>query len=171
MVLRIALLATLLALLVVALLYPYRAQTPAVEHISNSTALAEIQQGRVRAIVIDGNQATMTLADGTKQLVTVSDRGNEFVRAVLDRNQAEPTRPIELRCEQQGPALGLAFAVLVSLLPCSCSSRSSCSRHPRSNGRAQDGDTSSSRGSRTCAIAARSRRTSSSARRPASSAK
>jgi len=106
-----------LPVLAVALLYAYRAQTPATEQVAYSAVLNEVQEGKVRAVIVEGNRAAITLADGRRQLVTVPDGDETLARAVLDRNRSDPAHLIELRYEGSAPSFGIAGAVVLSLLP------------------------------------------------------
>ncbi len=102
------------------LLYAYRSQVPAVPQVSYSTALSEVQDGRVRQVVIeDGRLVTLSLVDGSQQQVITPDGGTALAQAVADRNRADPAHPIELRASNTGPAGPpfVAVSVLVALLP------------------------------------------------------
>ena len=124
--LAVALLIAVLAVtLGIGLLYAYRAQSPAFQQIPVSTAITEIQAGQVQGILIQDDQATLNLNDGTMQLVTTGDRGASIARAVNDANQSRvpSIRPIALHYEN-GVALGSGFglsgvailAILLTLL-------------------------------------------------------
>jgi len=117
--LRGILLLILLVALGVALLYAYRAQSPSTETVSYGQLLTEIQSGQVRAVTVEGNRATITLSDGTKQQATLPDQDQTLARAVSDRNQTDPAHPIGLRYEQSSSlGFGVApLAVLLGLLP------------------------------------------------------
>jgi hypothetical protein len=97
------------------LLYAYRAQTPALPSVSLAQVLSEIQDGRVRAVTIEGNRATVVLTDGRTEQTTVPN-GDLVVRAVAERNQADPAHPIELRFSQTSPLYSVA-SIVVSFLP------------------------------------------------------
>lgn len=117
--LRVGLVAALAVLIAIALLYTYRAQSPAAQQIPVSAAIGEIQDGRVRSVVIEGSRATLTLSDGTTQEVTLAERDDILARAVADFNsQQRRTPPIELRYEHD-PRFGgfAAIPILVALLP------------------------------------------------------
>jgi putative oligomerization/nucleic acid binding protein len=112
------LLLVLIALFVVGLglLYAYRSQSPAVPSASLAQVLSEIQDGRVRAVTIEGNRVTVVLNEGRTEQTTVPN-GDLVVRAVADRNQADPAHPIELRFSQTSPDFGVASSIFLSLLP------------------------------------------------------
>jgi len=102
----------------IALLYAYRAQSPAAESISVGTAIEELQSGRVKAVAILGNQASITLADGTKQQALLSDRDDIFAKAVTDYNTANPpSKRVDLKYEQPSATFSLIGSLLISLLP------------------------------------------------------
>jgi ATP-dependent Zn protease len=107
----------LVVVLGVGLLYAYRSQTPAMPAVSYTQALSEIQNGQVRSVVIEGQRATLTLADGTHQQLTVPDNGDGLRTAVTDRSRADPTRPIDLRYSAEPPGALMFVPVLVSLVP------------------------------------------------------
>jgi hypothetical protein len=116
-----SLLRVLLALIAVfviglGLLYAYRAQTPALPSVSLAQILSEIQNGRVRAVTIEGNRATVVLTDGRTEQTTVPN-GDLVVRAVAERNQADPAHPTELRFSQTSPDYSVASSIVVSFLP------------------------------------------------------
>ena len=92
-------LATAIVLFVVGvgLLYAYRAQTPAVPTVSLAQVLTEIQDGRVRAVTIERNQATLVLTDGRTERTTIPEPDTILAQAVTTRNQADPPHVIELR--------------------------------------------------------------------------
>jgi hypothetical protein len=115
LVVRLVLVLILLVVLGLGLLYAYRAQTPAVATASLAQVLTEIQDGRVRAITIEGNRATVLLIDGRTEQTTVPDRAELVVRAVTERNQADPTHQIELRFSQTSP--DFSVSIFTSLLP------------------------------------------------------
>jgi hypothetical protein len=120
------LLLVLVVLFVVGLgsLYAYRAQTPAVPTVSLAQVLTEIQEGRVRAVTIEGNRATVVLADGRTEQTTLpgpdagpGQVGAVLSRAVTDRNQADPAHQIALRFTQTSPEFSVGSSILLSILP------------------------------------------------------
>jgi hypothetical protein len=98
------------------LLYAYRAQTPAVPEVSFAHVLTEIQDGRVRAVTIEGNRATVVLTDGRTEQTTAPN-GDLVVRAISDRNQADPQHPIEFRFTQTSPDFSVVSSIFLSVLP------------------------------------------------------
>jgi hypothetical protein len=78
-------------------LYAYRFQTPAVPTVPLSQALTDLQAGRVKAVVIEGNRATITLAAGETQRVTLADRDATLSDAIQAHNEADPAHPTALR--------------------------------------------------------------------------
>jgi putative oligomerization/nucleic acid binding protein len=116
LVLRVLLALIALFVIGLGLLYAYRSQTPAVPTASLAQVLSEIQDGRVRAVTIEGNRATVVLTDGRTEQTTVPN-GDLIVRAVSDRNQADPAHQIELRLTQPSQEFSLALSILLSLWP------------------------------------------------------
>ena len=100
----------------IGLLYAYRSQSPAIPAVPYSAALGAIQDGRVRVVEIEDSRATLTFADGTRQQSTAPDSGEALVRAVQDRNHADPAHPIDLRLGS-GPAPNQGPVVLFVFLP------------------------------------------------------
>jgi hypothetical protein len=98
------------------LLYAYRSQTPAVPSVSLAKVLSDIQDGRVRAVTIEGDRATVVLTDGPTEQTTVPT-GDLMVRAVADRNRADPSHQIELRFSQTSPDFSVASSIFLSVLP------------------------------------------------------
>lgn len=98
------------------LLYAYRSQTPALPSVSLAKVLSDIQDGRVRAVTIEGNRATVVLTDGPTEQATVPN-GELVVRAVADRNQADPAHPIELRFSQTSQDFSVVGSIFLSVLP------------------------------------------------------
>jgi ATP-dependent Zn protease len=100
-----------------ALLYAYRSQSPAVQAVPMTQAVSEIQDGRVGEVVIEENRATLTLRDGSRQVTNVPFPDDTLVRAVAQRNQSDPSHPIQLRTQQQSSPLPFVISVVLSLLP------------------------------------------------------
>jgi hypothetical protein len=113
----VRLLVAVVALFVIGigLLYAYRAQTPAVPTASLAQVLTEIQDGRVRAVTIEGNRATLVLTDGRTEQTTVP-YGDMLVRAVMDRNRAAPAQ-IALRFTEASAEFSTLSSIFLSVLP------------------------------------------------------
>ena len=110
----------LLALVVgVALLYAYRAQSPASEVVSYDKAITEIQSGQVAIVAIGPNLATLDKRDGSKESVNIgSNDGGAFQKVVLDYNATQPPdRRVQLQLQKDSPTFGVIGSVLLSLLP------------------------------------------------------
>jgi hypothetical protein len=114
--LRVLLVLIVLFVIGLGLLYAYRSQTPAVPTASLAQVLTEIQDGRVRAVTIEGNRATVVLTDGRTEQTTVPN-GDLVVRAVFDQNQANPAHQIELRSTQTSPEFSVGSSIFLSVLP------------------------------------------------------
>jgi len=115
-ILRLLLVLVALFVLGLGLLYAYRSQTPAVPSVSIAKVLSDIQDGRVRAVTIEGSRATVVLTDGPTEQATVP-YGDLVVRAVADRNQADPSHQIELRFSQTSPDFSVVGSIFLSVLP------------------------------------------------------
>jgi cell division protease FtsH len=102
----------------VALLYAYRAQTPATKEITESEAIARVQRGEVQEIAVSGNKATITLRDGGQKFVaTLGDDTREFTSRIYNYNDANPGKSVSLKNEEQSATLGLIGQLFIGLLP------------------------------------------------------
>jgi len=101
------------------LLYAYRSQTPSVPEVSITQALQDINGGRVRAVTISGNRATLEFRDITrgKEQTTLADPDTILGRAVTDYNAANPTKAIALTYQEEGQTLPVVGSIVLSLLP------------------------------------------------------
>src|SRR5688572_10335219 len=81
-----SLLTLALVLMGFALLYAYRSQTPSVPSVPLTQAIEDVQAGRVRAVTIVGDQATLELRNGTKEQTTLPEQDQIFARAINDYN-------------------------------------------------------------------------------------
>jgi putative oligomerization/nucleic acid binding protein len=116
-ILRVLLVLIVLFVVGLGLLYAYRAQTPAVPTASLEQVLSDIQDGRVRAVTIEGTRATVVLTDGRTEQAT-GPNGDLLVRAVSDRNrEAGPAQQIALRYTPTSPDFSIVGSILLSLLP------------------------------------------------------
>jgi hypothetical protein len=105
-----------LILLGLALFSAYRAQMPGAEAVTLAQVLTAIQDGRVRAVTVEGDRATIVLTDGRTQRATVpNERDNVVGRAVMERNRTNPTQQTELRYSS-GSSFTLGY-VLLGYLP------------------------------------------------------
>ena len=104
-----------------ALLYAYRSQTPAIQPESMTQAVQDVQAGRVKSVTIVANKATLELTDtaATKKIVNLPDttQQNELSLAVTAYNNANPTRPVDLKYEEQSATFSVIGSILLSLLP------------------------------------------------------
>jgi ATP-dependent Zn protease len=118
-ILRVAGLALLLVLVVMALLYAYRAQSPAATQVSYTQAVAEIQGGQVRRVTIIDGTATLDKADNTQEAVTIgSNDGGAFQKIVVDYNATQPSnRQIVLTLQQSNQPYATVGTVLFGFLP------------------------------------------------------
>jgi hypothetical protein len=109
----------LIALFVIGLglLYAYRSQTPAVPSVALAQVLSDVQGGRVRAVTIEGNQATVVLTDGRTERTTIPEPDTVLAQAVMARNQADPPHVIELRVTPGSSDFSVVGSIFLSLLP------------------------------------------------------
>jgi len=114
---RNGVLTLLLVVMGVALLYAYRAQSPATVQIPVSQAIAELQAGQVRRVVVVAQTATIELRSGEHQQTVVAAQSDILTRAVAEYNAAHPAEQVELRYEQDGQTFSVIGSVLLSLLP------------------------------------------------------
>ena len=114
-----AVLALLAVVAGIALLYAYRAQSPASPVVSYDKAVADVQSGQVAAVAIGPDTATLDKRDGSKETVNIgSNDAGAFDKLVLDYNTSQPPdRWVQLRLQQGSPPFGLIGSVLLSLLP------------------------------------------------------
>ena len=106
----------------IALLYAYKAQTPAVSPTGYSAAIDEVNSGQVKEVSISGATATVTLNDGsnTKQMVNIGDdKDGLFKKAILDYNSngKSADKRVNLVLPQESQTFGIIGGVLLSLLP------------------------------------------------------
>jgi hypothetical protein len=102
----------------VGLLYAYRSQTPAVPSVSLEKVLSDIQDGRVQAVTIEGNRATVVLVDGRTEQATIPEPDTVLARAVTVRNQTVDTaHQIRLRFAQTSPDFSVVPSIFLSILP------------------------------------------------------
>jgi hypothetical protein len=102
----------------VGLLYAYRSQTPAFPSVSLEKVLSDIQDGRVQAVTIEGNRATVVLVDGRTEQATIPEPDTVLARAVTVRNQTVDTaHQIRLRFAQTSPDFGVVPSIFLSILP------------------------------------------------------
>ncbi|HVR88634.1 MAG TPA: ATP-dependent zinc metalloprotease FtsH [Candidatus Limnocylindria bacterium] len=103
----------------VALLYAYRAQSPAAAPILVSQAIAEIQSGQVKSVTISGDQASIDLRDNTThQLTTIGDKSDSFEKVLTDYNAThDKSQEIIWGRQKDSQTFGIIGSVLLSLLP------------------------------------------------------
>ena len=99
-----------------ALLYTYRAQRPSQSVVSLSTAIAEVNGGQARNVVIQGEQATLTLRSGEAQQANIGG-SDVVVRSVPEYNASHPNDKVDLSYEPRDNSLNLIGSVVLSLLP------------------------------------------------------
>jgi uncharacterized membrane protein len=100
-----------------ALLYAYRAQTPAVQTIPITQGLAEIRDGKVDRIDFENERATLTLKDGTRQQTTTGADRVVIYAAITDYNRAHPADDILVGYDDRFPYGWPFLSVVIGLLP------------------------------------------------------
>jgi hypothetical protein len=101
----VAALALFLVVLGLGLLYAYRSQTPSTPEVDIGSALRDINAGRIRAVTISGNKATLEFRDSSshKEQTTLPEPDTVIGPAVSNYSAAHPEQPIELRFEGRPP--------------------------------------------------------------------
>lgn len=109
----------LLVVMGLALLYAYRSQTPSVPEVSINQAVQDISAGRVRAVTITGNRATLEFRDfpSHKEQTTLPEPDTILARAVSDYNAANPSQAVALTYQQEAQTIGVVGSIILSLLP------------------------------------------------------
>ena len=109
----------LLVVMGLLLLYAYRSQTPSVPEVSITQALQDISAGRVKAVTVSGNRATLEFRDIArgKEQTTLAEPDTNLVRAVTDYNAANPSQTIELRYTSESAPVSVIGSIILSLLP------------------------------------------------------
>lgn len=104
-------------------LYAYRAQTPAVPQMALTQVISEIQAGNVQSIVVEDNNATVTLNDGAKQVAHVGGQQGQdlLTQAVMARNRTNATHVrLEYSTGSSNPLAPILLplsGLLLTLLP------------------------------------------------------
>jgi ATP-dependent Zn protease len=108
----------LVLILSVGLLYAYRAQSPSSTAVPVSQAIGEIQSGQVRSVTINGDQATIELKDGGRQLTTVGRPSDTFEKIITDYNATrDPSQQISWSKQSDSQSLGIIVPALLAVLP------------------------------------------------------
>ena len=117
-IMKVGILALLLVVLGLALLYAYRSQTPSVPQVDATQALRDVNAGRIRAVVIAGNRATLEFRDNPahREQTTILEPDTVLTRAVFDYNAANASQ-INLRYTDDGQGIGIVGPIILSLLP------------------------------------------------------
>jgi ATP-dependent Zn protease len=100
-----------------ALLYAYRAQSPAMPTISLGQGLAEIRDGKADRIDVENERATLTLKDGSRQQMATGGDRDAILAAVTDYNRTHPADNIQLRYNDASPWGTTLLSIVLSLLP------------------------------------------------------
>jgi hypothetical protein len=118
-IVRGAVIVLLLVVMGIGLLYAYRSQTPSTPEVDVSQALQDINAGRVRAVAIAGNKATLEFRDSPshKEQTTVPQPDSVVLPAIVSYNAAHPSQPIEIQAVPESQPVVVLGAVILSLLP------------------------------------------------------
>ena len=104
----------------VAALYAYGNRQPQAELIPVSTAIAEVQQGKVQSVtvLITGNTAQIKTVEGKLQQTTVSEQSAEALRkAVDDRNTAVGRQEVVFDYKQESQTFQWLGQLFIAVLP------------------------------------------------------
>ena len=109
----------LMVVLGLGLLYAYRSQSPAVQMVPFSNAMAALDSGRLRSVVIEDGRAHLTFTDGSRQDAALPDDGNQLVHAISAHNASDPAHPVDLAINNSGSpgVAGFFVTLIVTLLP------------------------------------------------------
>lgn len=120
-VFRNGVLTLLLVVLGLGLLYAYRSQTPALQTVTITQAIQEVNAGQVKkvTIVAGANRAVLELANGDKHQTNLPERDEVFQKALFDynTNTANPSRQITIDYQQESQTFPVIGSILLSLLP------------------------------------------------------
>lgn len=112
-----ALIVVFLLLLAVGGLYAYRAQTPAIPSVPMTQAVSQLQRGQVTTIEFVGDRATVTLADGTREVTTVAGAPTDPVSVALsDYNATHATAKVAVDYRSDAYAVSYLIPALFSFL-------------------------------------------------------
>ncbi len=101
------------------LLYAYRSQSPALQTVTITQAIQEVNAGQVRrvTIVTGANKATLELVNGDTLQTNLPERDEVFQKALFDWNTAKPSKQITIDYQQENAAFPVIGSIVLSLLP------------------------------------------------------
>ncbi len=115
---RVVAVVALVVVLGLGLLYAYRSQTPAIPTIPVTQAISDVQNDRVKDVVIENDRATLALVDGSReQTTTAGGTSSPLLEAVTEYNRQKPGRAVSIRYETSGFDGWPILSVLLALLP------------------------------------------------------
>ena len=116
---RNAALTLVLVVVGLALLYAYRSQSPALQTVTITQAIQEVNAGQVQrvTIVTGANRATLELVNGARQQTNLPERDEVFQKALFDYNNTHPAQTIAITYEQESATFSVIGSILLSLLP------------------------------------------------------
>src|SRR2546425_2048798 len=113
-----AVLTLLVVVMGLALLYAYRSQTPSAPQVSLTQAIQDVQAGKIRAVSVVGNRATLEFRNGIQREQTVLPEQDQlFAKAIVDYNAAHPDSPVDLVYQSADTTFSVVGSILLSLLP------------------------------------------------------
>jgi len=116
---RSALLTLVLVAMGLGLLYAYRSQSPALQTVTITQAVQEVNAGQIKrvTIVTAANKATLELVNGDRQQTNLPERDEVFQKALFDYNTAHPAQTITIDYQQESQTFSVVSSILLSLLP------------------------------------------------------
>ena len=116
---RSAALTLLLVVMGLALLYAYRSQTPALQTVTITQAIQEVNSGQVRrvTIVTGASEATLELVNSDRQQTNLPERDEVFQKALFDYNTTHPAQTITIDYQQESATFSVIGSIFLSLLP------------------------------------------------------
>ena len=112
-----ALIVVFLLFLVFGGLYAYRSETPAVPTVPMTQVIDQLQRGQVTKIEFAGDRATVTLADGTREVTTVAGAPSDPLSRVLNEyNATHATGKVAVDYSSDASAVSYLIPALFSFL-------------------------------------------------------
>jgi hypothetical protein len=113
-----AVLTLLLVVMGLLLLYAYRSQTPSVPQVSLTQAIQDVQAGKIRAVTVVGNKATLEFRNSAqREQATLPEQDQLFAKAIVDYNAAHPDSAVDLVYQSAETTISTVGSIILSLLP------------------------------------------------------
>ena len=101
-----------------ALLYAYRSQTPSVPEVSITTAIQDIQAGKIKTVTVVANKASLDFRNGTqKEQAQLQEQDQLLSKTITDYNNANPSQTVDLKYQPDNNSLSIVGSIVLSLLP------------------------------------------------------